>query len=156
MAGAKSIRWLRHLLDNVLFQAYPLRDEDAELQMFLSFAVYNPDKEDFYLVPDRLIIPKREKVITLGVEMDAILDPVIVFEWFGRGSDFLARWDKAQAYRAFPSLRQYIALIASEPSYVEEHTRIGDRWEISVRTSEEQIDLVGGKTLALSGIFQAD
>jgi hypothetical protein len=154
MAGAEPIQMLKHFLGEVLYDAYPYDNKDAELEPFLSFAVYNPDKHTFYLVPDRLIIPKREKVITLGVECDAILDPVIVFEWFGKGSEFLARWDKVQTYRAFPSIQQYIALVASEPPYVEQHTRVGDRWEISVRTAEDRIDLVDGKMLPLSEIFQ--
>lgn len=135
---------------------YRLRDHDSDLEDFLAFAVYNPARENDYLVPDRMVIPKKHGVITLGVECDAFLNPVIVFECFGEGSDFLARSDKIETYRAFPSIQQYVALVARETPYVEQHTRVGTGWEIRVGTSlDDHIQLIDGKTLPLSQIFRS-
>ena len=104
-------------------------------------------------MPNNLLLDKRHRFTTLGVDCDAILDPAVAFEWFGEGSDFAARWYKSQAFRAFPGLQQYIALIADDAPHVEEHTRVGDRWEIAVRRSGEDIRLMDGKTIPLGTIF---
>lgn len=150
----KRIRMLKHSLMHALMDAYPGLHDDPH--WFLPFAVFNPDIPDGYIVPHNLIIPGDSHFMTLGVECEALLNPLVAFEWFGVESDFLSRWHKVEAYRAIPSLRQYIALIAREKPYAEQHTLIGDRWEIKVLSSpNDHVELVDrGKKLPLSVIFE--
>src|SRR4051794_40356844 len=91
---------LRHGLLEPLSGAYHSLHDDPH--WFLEFAVFNPDIPTQYLVANYSIISKHADFTTLGVECGALLNPIVVFEWFGRGSDFQSRWDKTEAFRAIP------------------------------------------------------
>lgn len=110
------------------------------------------DPSGRYFYPDVVVVCGRPEF--LDGEMDTLLNPTVVIEVLSESTESFDRTTKADAYRAMPSVEQFI-VIDSRTSFVESQVRIDERtWTATTYRSADETLPVRDANLILAEIYE--